>query len=258
MHFFLNGRSPTASTSSARKMSESAWTRPRTRAARTCPRSSGRPGCRGTCRCRRSPRSASNLRLVSASLMPEDRGVEEEVLAAGELRVEARAGGDQPGDPAAGEDGARVGAHHAVDQLEQGALAGAVEAHQPDRLALLDGEGDVVDGEELVLSGWRRSVATAICLSVRWYCIVKRLLTCSTTIETSDHQRRSANLPSSAGEDDLGEARGGPGRRRAGSRPRVNRSVGQCPRRDPGPRARWAPRSSCWNSSTALAIGLAR
>ncbi len=33
------------------------------------------------------------------------------------------------------------------------------------------------------LSGSRRAVATAICLSVRWYCIVNVLQTSSTTIE---------------------------------------------------------------------------
>jgi hypothetical protein len=38
--------------------------------------------------------------------------------------------------------------HHTLHDLEQGALAGAVEAHQADRLALLDAEGDVVEGEE--------------------------------------------------------------------------------------------------------------
>ena len=54
----------------------------------------------------------------------------------------------RPGDPAAGEHLAAVGPHDPVDQLEQRALAGAVEAHQADRLALLDGEGHVVEGEE--------------------------------------------------------------------------------------------------------------
>ena len=80
----------------------------------------------------------------------EDGGVEVDVLATGQLRVEARAGGDQAGDPAAGADRAAVGLHHALHQLEQGALARAVEAHQADRLALLDAEGDVVEGEERV------------------------------------------------------------------------------------------------------------
>ena len=112
---------------------------------------------------------SSNLRLVSASRHAEDRGVEVDVVAAGELRVEAGAGRDQAGDPAAGEHLAGVGPHHAVDQLEQRALAGAVEPHQADRLALLDGEGDVVDGQEGVadLAGaasWPR----VICLRVRW------------------------------------------------------------------------------------------
>ena len=96
---------------------------------------------------------SSNLRWVSASLMPEDRAVEVEVVPPGELGVEAGAGRDQAGDPAPGQDRAGVGAHDAVDQLEQRALAGAVEPHQADRLALLDGERDVVDRPEVSLSG---------------------------------------------------------------------------------------------------------
>ena len=76
---------------------------------------------------------SSNLPVGLGLGHAEDRGVEEDVLAAGELGVEAGAGGDQAGDPAAGEHLAAVGPHHAVDQLEQGALAGAVEAHQADR-----------------------------------------------------------------------------------------------------------------------------
>jgi hypothetical protein len=79
----------------------------------------------------------------------EDRGVEEEVLAAGELGVEAGAGGDQAGDPAAGQYRPLVRLHHAADHLEQGALARAVEPHQADRLTLLDGERDPVDGLEV-------------------------------------------------------------------------------------------------------------
>ncbi len=73
--------------------------------------------------------------------------------------MEARAGGDQAGDPAPGADRSRVGLHDALHQLEQGALARAVEAHQADRLALLDPERDVVEGQEgvgdLLASGHR-------------------------------------------------------------------------------------------------------
>src|SRR5680860_836089 len=45
----------------------------------------------------------------------EDRGVEPEIVAAAELRLEAGAGRDQPGDPAAGEHRPTVGVHHAAD-----------------------------------------------------------------------------------------------------------------------------------------------
>ena len=91
---------------------------------------------------------SSNFRVGLLLGHAEDRGVHVDVLAAGELLVEAGAGGDQPGDPAAGEDRAAVGLHHAADQLQQRALARAVEAHQPDRLPLLDLEGDAVEGPE--------------------------------------------------------------------------------------------------------------
>ena len=111
----------------------------------------GRPGCRGTCRCRRSRRSRRTCGRSRPRVIPRMARVEVEVVAARELVVEARAGRDQPGDPAAGEHRAGVGAHHAADQLEQGRLAGAVEAHQADGLALLHGEADVVDGVEDVV-----------------------------------------------------------------------------------------------------------
>ena len=108
-------------------------------------RSSAPPGCRGTCPMSANSTIWSNLRFGLRLGHAEDRGVEEDVLPAGQLRVEAGAGRDQAGDPAPGQHLAGVGPHHAVDQLEQRALARAVEAHQPDRLALLDGERDVVD-----------------------------------------------------------------------------------------------------------------
>ena len=50
---------------------------------------------------------SSNLRVGLGLGHAEDRGVEVDVLAAGQLRVEAGAGGDQAGDPAAGADLAR-------------------------------------------------------------------------------------------------------------------------------------------------------
>ena len=107
------------------------------RDGRTCRRSSCRPGCRGTGRRRRSRRCRRTWRRSRPCVMPEHGGVHVDVLATGQLVVEAGAGRDQAGDPPAGQHLALVGAHHAADELEQGRLAGAVEAHQPDRLALL-------------------------------------------------------------------------------------------------------------------------
>ena len=93
---------------------------------------------------------SSNLRRVSASRHAQDRGVQVDVVAAGQLGVEAGPGRDQAGDPAPGQHLAAVGSHDPVDHLQQRALARAVQAHQPDRLALLDGERHVVDGQERV------------------------------------------------------------------------------------------------------------
>src|SRR6478736_4264641 len=88
--------------------------------------------------------AASGLLLAP----PHDGGVQVDVLAPGELRVEPGTGRDQARDPTTREHRALVRAHRAVDQLEQRRLAGAVETHQTDGLALLDLEADVVDRRE--------------------------------------------------------------------------------------------------------------
>ena len=66
----------------------------------------------------------------------EDRRVHEDVLAAGELGVEAGAELEQRGQPAPGDDLALVRLQDAGDALEQRRLAGAVVAEDPDRRAL--------------------------------------------------------------------------------------------------------------------------
>jgi hypothetical protein len=67
-----------------------------------------------------------------------------DVLATGEIRMEAHAQFEQGGDAAFHVDaaGGRLGGPG--DQLEQGALAGAVDADQADRLARGDAEADVL------------------------------------------------------------------------------------------------------------------
>ena len=93
---------------------------------------------------------SSNLRLVSASVMPRTAALRKmfsRPLSCGwkpapvaiRPAIRPRVSTSPPS-----------GLMIAVDQLEQRALAGAVEAHEADRLALLDREGDVVEGRERV------------------------------------------------------------------------------------------------------------
>lgn len=67
----------------------------------------------------------------------------EDVLPAGEVRVEAHAQLEQRGDPAGHADLAAGRLGGAGDHLQQGALAGAVDPDDADRFARLDGELDL-------------------------------------------------------------------------------------------------------------------
>ena len=80
----------------------------------------------------------------------EERGVEVDVLAAGELGVEAGAQLQQRRHPPAEADRARRGPQDPGDALQQGRLARAVVADQADRRALLDREGDVAERPEVL------------------------------------------------------------------------------------------------------------
>ena len=74
---------------------------------------------------------------------PEDRAVEEDVLAARELLVEARADLEQRAEAARDPGVARGRGHDPRQDLEQRALARAVEPDDPDRLAAGDLEAHV-------------------------------------------------------------------------------------------------------------------
>ncbi len=79
----------------------------------------------------------------------EDCAVHEDVFAAGQLGVETGANFQEAGDPAtAGDLAFRRGCDLGED-LEERALAGAVAADDPDALALVDGEGDVLESPEV-------------------------------------------------------------------------------------------------------------
>src|SRR5690606_34609957 len=79
----------------------------------------------------------------------EDGGVEENVLAPGQLRVKTRAHFDEARNPPAGEYTAGVGGHHPRDELEQGRFPRAVQAQDRDRLPLADEEIDTAQRLEL-------------------------------------------------------------------------------------------------------------
>ena len=79
------------------------------------------------------------------ALEPVDGAVEEDVLAAAEVGVEAGAELEQRADPAADLDAARRRLDDPGDQAQQRRLAGAVAADEPDGLARLDRERDVVE-----------------------------------------------------------------------------------------------------------------
>ena len=75
--------------------------------------------------------------------------VEDDVFARGQLRVEADAELDEGRQPAGHLDPAGVRPVDAGEQLQQGALAGAVAADDAEELALLDLEGDPIEGPQL-------------------------------------------------------------------------------------------------------------
>ena len=106
-------------------------------------------------RSRRTPASISRLR------QPEDRRVHEDVLAAGQLGVEAGAELEQRGHPAARADLALGRLQDAGDALQQRRLARAVVAEQPDGRALLDVEVDVVERREVLERDRARSGSSA-------------------------------------------------------------------------------------------------
>lgn len=79
----------------------------------------------------------------------EERAVEVDVLAGGELEVETRAELDQGRDVTADDALALAGLQHAGDDLEHGGFAGAIGANQAHDLAGLHLEGDVLECAEL-------------------------------------------------------------------------------------------------------------
>ena len=87
------------------------------------------------------------------ALEPVDRAVQEDVLATGEVGVEAGAELEQRADPSADGDAALGRLDDPGDQPQQGRLAGAVAADEADRLARLDAERDVLEREHIACLG---------------------------------------------------------------------------------------------------------
>ena len=93
---------------------------------------------------------SSKTRVDVALRQAEDRRVHVDVLAAGQLGVEAGAELEQRGEPAAGDDLALVGLQDPGDALQQRRLARAVVAEDADGRALLDVDVDVVERDEVL------------------------------------------------------------------------------------------------------------
>ena len=104
---------------------------------------------------------SSKLALDLAPLHAEDRAVQEDVLAAGELGMEARADLEQAADAAADHRAARGRRRDPRQDLEQGRLAGAVAADEPDDLAFANLEANVAQRPELARRAWPARVRTA-------------------------------------------------------------------------------------------------
>ena len=88
----------------------------------------------------------------------EDAAVHVDVFAAGEFRVEAGAYLEERGYAATGVDAAGGGGGDAAEELEQGALAGAVLADDAEDIAFLYIEADVLEGIDVVGITLRGSV----------------------------------------------------------------------------------------------------
>ena len=92
------------------------------------------------------------LGLDLAALHAEDRAVQEDVLPARELGMEAGPDLEQAADAAADRGSALGRSRDAGEDLEQRRLAGAVSPDDPERLAFLEVERDVPESPDLLVS----------------------------------------------------------------------------------------------------------
>src|SRR5690606_35640093 len=91
---------------------------------------------------------------VLVRLFPGDaqhRGIEVDVLPAGQVRVEPGTQLEEGGEPTAQQHAAGGRLHDPADHLQQGALAGAVGADEADGAAGVDTHVDVAQRPEVVL-----------------------------------------------------------------------------------------------------------
>jgi len=94
----------------------------------------------------------------------DEDGGEDDVLAAGEFGIEAGAEFEKGRDAAADQELALGGREDACDELEEGALAGAVSAEDGDGLPSMDIEGDAAEGPEGAggRTAWTEEVGEAL------------------------------------------------------------------------------------------------
>ena len=153
-----NSASPTASTSSTSRISGSRWAATANASRTDMPLEYRLTGVSMNCSTPANSTISSNLRCDLPPLHPEHGAVEEDVLAAGELGVEAGPDLEQAARRDRGSRRARsVGVRDAREDLEQRRLPRAVPPDDAEHLAFAELEGDVLQRPDLlvVLAGGR-------------------------------------------------------------------------------------------------------
>ena len=144
-HFSWNSSSPTASTSSSRSTSKSTWIAIEY-ASRTCIPDEKFFSFWSTKRSRPAKSKILVEPLLELALPEaEERAVDPDVVACGELRVEADAELDERRQPAVDSHRSGVLSVDPGEDLEERALAAAVRPDDPEELALVDREAHVVE-----------------------------------------------------------------------------------------------------------------
>ena len=145
-----NSASPTASTSSTRSISGSKCAATENASRTYIPLEYRFTGVSMKDSTPENSAISGKLRLDLSALHPEDRAVQVDVLAAGELGVESCADLEQASDATTDLDAARRGVRDPGEHLQQRRLAGAVGADHAEHLSFDDVERDVLQRPDLL------------------------------------------------------------------------------------------------------------